>query len=197
MGEKEQNNQTPLAPLIGTAFHAYLEYLIDDPNYLTETRVEVGEIEGYGQISGTMDCFSIKHKQGIDWKVLGSKKIKGFMNTITHTPDGNLLFDENSQYYANLKQYYYQLQLYGRGMKNNGLEVEWLSLVMFPRDATIHTIEQDVKEIRFRYNPKIADVVLLRATKLYEWLKSGEPLDELESEKNCYTCNYRRSIIHA
>jgi len=57
LGVHQDEKTHPLAPMIGTAFHLYLENVIGLKDYLKETKVTVGTIEGYGDIRGTADVF--------------------------------------------------------------------------------------------------------------------------------------------
>lgn len=54
LGVHQEEKTYPLAPMIGTAFHLYLENTIGLEGYLKETKVTVGEIEGYG--GDSWDC---------------------------------------------------------------------------------------------------------------------------------------------
>jgi len=64
-----ENTGTPLAPFLGTAFHAYAESRTkNEPNVLVEKRVEVCDLEDYGRISGSVDRFDIAAATGPDWE---------------------------------------------------------------------------------------------------------------------------------
>ena len=91
LGVHDEEKTYPLAPMIGTAFHLYLETTLDLKDYLKETRVTVGTIEGYGNISGTADGFDVESGHVVDYKVLSKKKIKAFSSAAffdeSHNPE--------------------------------------------------------------------------------------------------------------
>ena len=72
---------TPLAPLLGTAFHLLAQQrLSNSPEgraglVLVEKRVDVAQIDGYGPIRGTVDLFDTECREVIDWKVLSKARI--------------------------------------------------------------------------------------------------------------------------
>ena len=70
LGIHEEDSNHPLAPMIGTAFHPYLENVSGFEGYLKETKVTVGTIDGYGDISGTCDGFDTTTGHVVDYKVL-------------------------------------------------------------------------------------------------------------------------------
>ena len=186
------SNDTPIAPLIGTAFHAYAENLESSASVLVETKVTVGEVEGYGPITGTMDRYDIELKHVIDWKVLGKKKAKE-MRSGYAIVGGTVVFDEHNPYHSQLVKYYHQIQMYGKGAENAGLPVESVSLLIIPRDATIERIPQDVTELCFPYNPHVAGEVLARAGRILAWARDNpDSLDEIDSDPDCYVCSYQR-----
>lgn len=218
---KDGRKGTPLAPLIGTAFHEYAETLELDKQFdlwdknhdpmwkyfhpgedierypglvLVETKVTVGEAGDYGVIKGTMDRFDVDHKHGIDWKILTKKKAKALMGSYRIASDGSLLADLDSQYYSTLLKYYNQLQLYGKGMEDDGFEVENLSLIIIPRDVSIETLQQATVELEFPYRRNVAEMVLTRAGSIYDWARNNlGNLDDLDSDPGCYYCSRIRS----
>jgi len=197
LGIHEEDKATKLAPTEGTAWHHYVEYLsgkYDDPeNTLVETKVVVGEVEGYGPIKGTMDRFEIDLGHGIDWKLMGKKRIKQLARGLVTTRDGMVVFDPDSPAAGTLKKYYAQLQLYGKGMEDAGHEVNALSLLCITRDSTTETVEQGATEIQFPYDRKVAESVLLRASQIYAWASDPDNnVDELDSDDGCWYCKYTR-----
>lgn len=203
IGAHEDERQgTPLAPFLGTAFHAYADSLShayeegDRGNglVLTECLVEVGEAGGYGTVTGSMDRFDVREGHGIDWKILSKRRIR----------DMSRAFDPNGEWWdfsqatsnaaSTLTKYLLQLTLYGRGMERAGYEVNRLSLVMLPRDATIDTIEDAATELEIEYRPDVAERVLARAGAIFEWASQNpERVDLLPSDPYCYYCKYNRN----
>lgn len=192
-GVHEEEKTHPLAPMIGTAFHLYLENTIGLEGYLKETRVTVGTIEGYGEIRGTADGFDVSTGHVVDYKVLSKKKIKAFSSATFFDEDRNPEFYSDSMTEGQLKKYYYQMMLYGLGMENAGYEVNHTSLILFPRDATIESVTTATHELCFKYNREAALAVLERANEIFKWANENQDnLGELDSHPGCYYCAFKR-----
>lgn len=183
----------PLAPMIGTAFHLYLENVIGLKDYLKETKVTVGTIEGYGDIHGTADGFDTATGHVVDYKVLSKKKIRAFSSATFFDEDHNPEFYSDSLTEGQLKKYYYQMQLYGLGMENAGYEVNHTSLILFPRDCTVESVISASHELCFKYNREAALNVLERANQIFKWaINNWDRLEELDSHPGCYYCAFKR-----
>ena len=193
LGIHQEEKNYPLAPMIGTAFHLYLENTIGLEGYLKETRVTVGTIEGYGDISGTADGFDTATGHVVDYKLLSKKKIKAFSSATFFDEDRNPEFYSDSLTEARLKRYYYQMQLYGLGMENAGYEVNHTSLILFPRDCTVESVMSASHELCFKYNREAALNVLERANQIFKWaINNWNILEELNSHPGCYYCTFKR-----
>lgn len=193
LGVHNEERSHPLAPMIGTAFHAYLENVVDLRGYLKETRVEVGQIKGYGTISGTADGFDTTTGCVVDYKVLSKKKIKKFSSSTFFDDDHSPEFFADSITEGQLKKYYYQMMLYGLGMENAGYTVRHAALIMFPRDCTVESVNEASHELCFKYNRDAALAVLNRAQHIFDWANDNkDQLDELESYEGCYYCAFKR-----
>lgn len=193
LGVHQEEKNYPLAPMIGTAFHLYLENVIGLKDYLKETRVTVGEIKGYGSIRGTADGFDTATGHVVDYKILSKKKIKAFSSATFFDEQHNPEFYSDSLTEAQLKKYYYQMQLYGLGMENAGYEVNHTSLILFPRDATIESVTTATHELCFKYNREAALAVLERANEIFKWATNNpDNLGELDSHPGCYYCAFKR-----
>ena len=193
LGVHEQEKTHPLAPMIGTAFHLYLENTIGLEGYLKETKVTVGTIEGYGDIRGTADGFDVSTGHVIDYKVLSKKKIKAFSSATFFNEDREPEFYSDSMTEGQLKKYYYQMMLYGLGMENAGYDVHHCSLVLFPRDCTVESVMSASHELCFKYNREDALNVLERADQIFKWATENRAnLEELDSHPGCYYCNFKR-----
>lgn len=193
LGVHKEEKTHPLAPMIGTAFHLYLENVIGLKDYLKETKVTVGTIEGYGDIRGTADGFDTATGHVVDYKVLAKKKIKAFSSATFFDEDYNPEFYSDSLTEGQLKKYYYQMQLYGLGMENAGYEVNHTSLILFPRDATIESVTTASHELCFKYNREAALAVLERANQIFKWANENrDNLGELDSHPGCYYCTFKR-----
>lgn len=193
LGVHEEEKTHPLAPMIGTAFHLYLENVIGLKGYLKETKVTVGTIEGYGDISGTADGFDIETGHVVDYKVLSKKKIKAFSSATFFNEDRNPEFYSDSMTEGQLKKYYYQMMLYGLGMQNAGYDVHHCSLVLFPRDCTVESVTTASHELCFKYKREAALAVLERANEIFKWANENrDNLGELDSHPGCYYCAFKR-----
>ena len=192
---KDDDRGTPFAPMLGTALHAYLERMVDENTWEmeTETSVTVGEIKGYGRISGTVDCFDRERGHVIDYKLLSRRKIKAFSSATYFGDDGSVEFYANAAIGSQLKKYYYQMQLYGKGLEDVGFDVSHTSLVLFPRDCTTETLHEAAHELCFVYDRSAAEAVLERAGAIYAWaVENRDSLDELDSDPGCYYCRFKR-----
>ena len=179
--------------MIGTAFHLYLENVIGLKDYLKETKVTVGTIEEYGDIRGTADGFDTATGHVVDYKVLSKKKIKAFSSATFFDDNRNPEFYSDSLTEAQLKKYYYQMQLYGLGMENAGYEVNHTSLILFPRDCTVESVISASHELCFKYNREAALNVLERAKQIFKWaINNWNILEELDSHPGCYYCTFKR-----
>lgn len=193
LGVHQDEKTHPLAPMIGTAFHLYLENVIGLKDYLKETKVTVGTIEGYGDIRGTADGFDVSTGHVVDYKVLSKKKIKAFSSATFFDDDHNPEFFSDSLTEGQLKKYYYQMMLYGLGLENAGYDVNHTSLVLFPRDCTVESVMAASHELCFKYNREAALNVLERANQIFKWATNNrDHLEELGSHPGCYYCTFRR-----
>nr|DAE74575.1 MAG TPA: Exonuclease [Bacteriophage sp.] len=193
LGVHKEEKTHPLAPMIGTAFHLYLETTLGLEDYLKETKVTVGTIEGYGDIRGTADGFDTATGHVVDYKVLSKKKIKAFSSATFFDEDHNPEFYSDSLTEGQLKKYYYQMQLYGLGMENAGYEVNHTSLILFPRDCTVESVISASHELCFKYNRKAALAVLERANQIFKWANENrDHIEDLDSHPGCYYCAFKR-----
>ena len=193
LGIHKEPETVTLPPIIGTAVHAYLEQLMDnDIGVLKEVPVVVGNIDGYGEIKGTMDYFDIKNNHALDYKVVGKKKLADYKRALKVTKKG-VVFDNDSPVVSTLKQYWIQLSLYSRGMELLGHDVKQMSLLMIPRDDTTTDVRLAIEEIVFPYDREVALKALERASQIYKWAQEHrDSLDDLVSDPNCYYCKYTR-----
>ena len=193
---KDDREGTPLAPLIGTAFHGLVEQLakVHQPEgVLTESMLEVGRAGDYGMIRGTMDWFDTRRGHGIDWKVVSKKRIRGMSRAFDRHGEWWDARNATSNEGSTLTKYLLQLSLYGLGMSNAGFEVRDLSLVLIPRDATADVLPDAAVEIQVPYRQDVAERVLARAGAIYEWAASHpEELTALPSDPYCFHCRANR-----
>jgi hypothetical protein len=164
LGEKEQS--FGWYPRLGTAFHYWAEHHCNIPGAITEQKVTVGEIPGYGIIKGTLDLYLPHRKTIVDYKLVGKNTRQ------TAMIDGPSM------------QYRGQQMCYGKGAIAAGYEVEQIAIAYVPRDsATLKDLYVHVEP----YNPKLAEGVLDRAAKVWKYASSGR-VEELPSDTDCYQC---------
>lgn len=173
-------------PWLGTAIHRLLEWTSDavrfrhrpgvndmawelfgDGKAIFELRVHIGTIEGYGDISGSVDVVLPEERGIIDWKSSSKKKIKVYK--LKGVPDS----------------YRGQIQLYLDGLRKAGYYVEKAVLVFIPRDA--HT-PADIWLHEESYDPAIVEAIYRRLDQLMLWVKAGR-WQELPSDSDCFICH--------
>lgn len=135
-------------PWIGTAVHAKLEEVFGPlPGWLTETRVNVGQIRGV-DVLGTGDLYDIDEGCAIDHKIVG----KSTLDAAKKGPSG---------------QYRGQVHLYGLGFFRAGYDVQKVAINYLPRnDISMrrgHWFEED-------WDPMIALAALERVERLADQL---------------------------
>ena len=194
-----ENEKTPIAPLLGTAFHLLCEKRSHDmereSEVLVEQPVHVGDVGCYGPIKGTLDRFDIETGDVMDWKLVSLKKRDVFLSLYRKSQrDG---FDAIITDYgaAQFLQYYIQLCLYGKGMEDLGYEVNNVTLLLLPRDATIHVVESEFSALSMPYDRDFAIYALGRAGLIYKRAKESDDLiTTLDSAPECFYCSKYRPI---
>ena len=194
-----ENEKTPIAPLLGMAFHLLCEKRSRDmereAEVLVEQPVHVGDVGGYGPIKGTLDRFDIEAGEVMDWKLVSLKKQEAFKRLYRKSHrDG---FDSIVEDYgaAQFLQYYIQLCLYGKGMEDQGYDVNNITLLLLPRDATIHVVESELTALSMLYDRDLAIYALGRAGLIYKKARESDDLiTDLDSAPECFYCSKYRPI---
>ena len=187
---------TPLAPLLGTAFHLLAQQrLSGSPEgraglILVEKRVDVAQIDGYGPIRGTVDLFDIERREVIDWKVLSKSRIAGISAVVHNRLDGSVLMDRDKIIWETAWKYYAQMMLYGYALERDGYEVRQASLLMIPRDASTDVLPGAARTLVFQYRRAVAEAVLGRFGELVARVRGEENngAGAYESSPGCYRC---------
>lgn len=187
-----ENTGTPLAPFLGTAFHAYAESRTkNDPNVLVEQRVEVCDLEDYGRISGSVDRFDIAAATVLDWKLLSRKKISAFRKSIKW--DNGLPRFANTAAGSQFRKYYIQIMLYGYGLTQLGHEVAHCSIVALPRDCSVEVVPDSISEFSFPWRRDVALAAIERLQNIWERARSHDGgVDSLQSSPLCWYCSHER-----
>ena len=191
---------TPLAPLLGTAFHLLAQgRLSGSPEgraglILVEKRVDVAQIDGYGPIRGTVDLFDIARREVIDWKVLSKSRMAGLSAVVHSRLDGSVLMDRDKPIWETAWKYYAQMMLYAYALERDGYEVERASLLMIPRDASTDVLPGAARTLVFQYRRAVAEAVLGRFSELVARVRDEGKNEEgvssggYESSPGCYRC---------
>ena len=194
-----ENEKTPIAPLLGTAFHLLCEKRSRDmereAEVLVEQPVHVGDVGGYGPIKGTLDRFDIGAGEVMDWKLVSLKKSGAFQRLHRKVMREGLDAIVEDYGAAQFLQYYIQLCLYGKGMEDHGYNVNNVTLLLLPRDATVHVVESELTPLSMPYYRDLAVYALGRAGLIYERArKSNELITTLDSAPECFYCSKYRPI---
>ncbi|MDF7641744.1 PD-(D/E)XK nuclease family protein [Bifidobacterium sp. ESL0784] len=170
------------ATYVGTSVHAQLQGLFDSLNevkdeqeqnmldtmfgrfrdykrFLTEEKVTVGHLEGlYGgyDVTGSIDLYIPGCATIIDWKNVGT--------TTAKTVKANGVS----------QQYRVQVSLYGLGIRNADLPVEWVSDIFLPRTGLSLN---DTVPRRWPFDPKPGQWALARAQLLVNLMDVIEQTD--------------------
>jgi hypothetical protein len=162
---------------------------------LVEQPVHVGDVGGYGPIYGTLDRFDILAGEVMDWKLVSLKKRDAFKRLYRKSQrDG---FDAIVEDYgaAQFLQYYIQLCLYGKGMEDLGYDVNNTTLLLLPRDATVHVVESELTALSIPYDRDLASYALGRAGLIYKKARESDDLiTTLDSAPECFYCGKYRPI---
>lgn len=194
-----ENEKTPIAPLLGTAFHLLCEKRSRDmereAEILVEQSVQVGDVGGYGPIKGTLDRFDIGAGEVMDWKLVSRKKIGLFEHLHREAMWGGFGLITKLAGAAQFLQYYIQLCLYGKGMEDLGYDVDNVTLLLLPRDATIHVVESEFTALSMPYDRDLAIYALGRAGLIYKKARESDDLiTDLDSAPECFYCSKYRPI---
>lgn len=164
-------------PWVGTAVHTQLQDVFtefnkaypDQPRFLTETRVSVGEVDGQ-DITGNADLYDTVTAEVSDWKVVGKTTLTEVKR---HGPSA---------------VYRTQGHLYGRGFIRRGLPVARVRIVYLPRNeptlSNAHVWHEP-------YDEQIALTALARADALAKAIKAvgvEAIVADLPPTNGCYSC---------
>lgn len=175
-----------MGSVIGTAIHNLLEERAkENPDYLPEIRVELGEIPGYGVIKSTSDLYIVSKKAVNDWKTTTREKLK-WLRMVPGSEPSEYEFDGLTQARYKVKTYLTQGQLYGMGMEKAGYKVKTVSLIFIARDAKT---TEDIWAYTVDYDRKAAEVAFDRATRVWNALEQGKELGTFKSNPLCYSCS--------
>ena len=194
-----EDEKTPIAPLLGTAFHLLCAKRSRDmereADVLVEQPVHVGDVGGYGPIKGTLDRFDIQAGEVMDWKLVSRKKMGVFEHLHHEAMWGGFGLITKLAGAAQFLQYYIQLCLYGKGLEDQGYDVSAVTLLLLPRDATIHVVESEFTALSMPYDRDLAIYALGRAGLIYKKACGSDDLiTDLDNAPECFYCSKYRPI---
>lgn len=188
MGTPESEQKYWMGAKIGTAIHSFLEQAIDNStedifsDAIVEAKIELGTIDGYGDISSKPDLVLPSVRHLIDWKTSSRAKIKKLQNYVDGIENSGTL---SSAY--TLQKYIGQTQLYMWGLNKSGIEVDSASLVFINRDGTN---ANDVWVYGFEYDESIAVALWTRLENLWAQLQDGAHPDSYKGHEECFECSF-------
>lgn len=167
----------PLPAIVGTAVHAWLEKAVNSfqevhfmDRWLTEITVQPDPL-----VKGHVDLYDRELKAIIDWKTVSPTKLKAWKSS------------------GPPEHYKDQVNLYGRGAWNGGLEVAKVILVAVPRSGWLRDMQIWVDD----YSPDRAQAALDRMYSIANvMIKAGDDLsfEEIDSAPSgeCAFCPWYR-----
>lgn len=168
----------------GTAIHDYMEARVNqfEPSWVTETKVRIGELKDYGEITSRLDLYVPEEKLVIDWKTTTRDKMKLMKIAVVTEPEP---YDTNEMARIRfvMQQYTGQIMSYAWGLEQQGKEVERTSLVFICRDGST---EDDVWSYDMDYDREYAQKVWARLEGIWEALRGGRELDTFVPHPDCF-----------
>jgi len=174
---------------IGTAVHLYLEHRapLFFPELITEKKVKIGELLGYGWISGTADgvlppndsFYPVDVWTMLDWKTTQREKLTWIRQAALYAPEPG----ENKKLQEarfKLESYFGQTHLYAYGMVQAGVPVESILISFIARDAKT---EDDFFEVTLDYDEEYALAVWDRLVYIWENLDT----ETWRGHPSCFT----------
>lgn len=173
----------------GTSMHLHLEDRIDNlqqrqavtqaiafakqffDGALTEVKVFVCEIPGYGAVHGHIDLLT--KNLIVDWKSISMKKLAKWQAELA-----------KKKIPAGLQKYIAQLTMYIGAARRLGYDIETGVLAFLPRDATT---PDDYWTFPVRYSEQNEQQIIARVAAIYQHVLAGRH-GEIASDPDCWTC---------
>jgi len=151
----------PLAAIIGTSVHSWLEEAAREANrklgrirWVPEAKVQVTP-----KLKGTCDLYDIDTQTTLDWKVPGSTRHKHYVK------------------YGPSNVYRGQAHLYGKGYRNLGLPVSHVGIVFINKTGTL----RDIHLWREPYNEALVEEILARLDRVDKRIEELELMTKPEN----------------
>lgn len=164
--------------------HAGMEEVIREnyPEARVEQRVTIGEIPGYGVVTGSCDLFM--DETVTDWKTTTREKLTFYRRAEADEPEPTEL-SKITEARSTLARYFFQTNLYGLGWENAGHTVKTCTVTMICRDGKT---DADIWSTSRPYDRDVALKVLDRASRLWSYIQEGNDIEALTSHPSCYVC---------
>lgn len=182
-GEPEGEHTYWLGAVYGTAVHALAEERVPllRPNALSEVNLHIGNLEGYGEIRGTVDFYEDRVVR--DWKGTMRKTRPGLLKAY-EAPlpvEGEPMTVKEAR--VTVRGYVGQMHLYARALVAEGYPVDKVALEFFCRDGSS---DEDIFVLEFDYDPEFADAVWNRVVYIWENLYD----QEWATDAYCASCKF-------
>lgn len=203
LGIEQEPSWAWLPAVVGTAIHELAEFRLvkEGPlremfgKPLTEKRMVIGSVPGYGEVKSTSDLYIPDRKLVQDWKSTTRAKLKQYIEIdaadMVIDPDlyTQAKYDTLMEHMFTMRKYLNQCHLYGLGMIRLGYEVESVAMGFICRDGMNG---DDIKVFRYKYNPELAQRVWDRIGLLWGYLQDGKTPDNFDSNPYCWYCQNKR-----
>lgn len=191
----------------GTGIHAVFSWAVEElqkdtppseRDLLSEYKLKIGHINGYGDVNSTLDLATISMGHLIDLKTTLRKKTAqywaalGRKSKVTSIP-----VIESAR--SKLAQYQVQTHFYSKGLIDQGIAIDGNSLLFINRDGTgwfdSEEHEEDFKnpdnnrdiwEWTYDYDQGLVDAAWARVNRIYEDVANGRR--DFERHEHCYPC---------
>lgn len=184
--ESEEERYAWAGAVLGTAVHGLLEERVkqQQPTWLPEQRLTLGELPGYGTIKSTSDLYVPELRLCVDYKTTTKAKLVFLKQAVKDEPNEYEITSVTEARYK-VNSYLNQLMSYGRGMILAGHPVEWVSMVFICRDAVG---DKDIWAYTVPYDAEQAEKVWNRLERLWAALQDGLDPSTLDSHPQCWYC---------
>jgi len=183
----KEPNRYWLGAVIGTAVHGLFEErgALAVPTAVIEKKIYLGTLEGYGEIWSKPDFLHVDERICLDWKTTTRAKLR-FLKEASNgaQPEAVELSGLIAARYT-FQKYLGQLMSYARGLVLLGYEIDTVSMVFVCRDGLT---DDDVWAYTTAYDPDYAEKVFDRLVRLWEYVHSGQDINDLPSKSGCFEC---------
>lgn len=161
-GKRHESTAIAWKPFIGTAVHAQLESFFDGDEWLTEERVNVGQVGGK-PVLGSCDLYHVPTGTVVDHKVVGPGALRTYRS------------------FGPSDQYRIQAHLYGMGFLRAGHTPRKVAISFLPRDGEFHKRYWWSED----WDPLVAIDALDRANQMFQDVEEHGLDAVMEAQEPC------------